>query len=184
MPDPGDRRAASSPGRRNPIRLAAHRFWSDPASSRNAIILIVVAQLATVVVGGAIIWLFDRQEFEQLTEGLWYILQTVTTVGYGDVTPTDPIGRAVGAIVMLVGIASLSILTALITSSFVEARQAARRISQDAEEDARWARLEAQLRGMAERLERIDGPRAPPHEALGGVGQGPADAHPPARNPG
>jgi voltage-gated potassium channel len=161
MPDLPRPEPPTRPRRRNPIRLAAQRFWTDPASGRNALILIVVAQLVTVVGGGVIIWLLDRKEFEQLTEGLWYILQTVTTVGYGDVTPADPIGRTIGAIVMLVGIASLSILTALITSSFVEARQAARRARQDAEDDARWARLEARFDAIAERLERIERQREP-----------------------
>ena len=45
-------------------------------------------------------------------------------------------GRAVGAAVMLLGIASLSILTATITSSFIEARQADRLARDDADEVA------------------------------------------------
>ena len=40
------------------------------------------------------------------------VLQTVTTVGYGDVTPKDTAGKIVGAIVMLEGIAFLAIVTA------------------------------------------------------------------------
>jgi voltage-gated potassium channel len=46
-------------------------------------------------------------------------LQTVTTVGYGDVTPTNLSGRLVGALVMLEGTAFIAIVTALITSTFV-----------------------------------------------------------------
>ncbi len=89
--------------------------------------LIVIANLATVVVGGVVIWLVDRRDFEHLTEAFWYILQTITTVGYGDVTPIEPVGRLVGAAVMLLGLAFISILTATITSSLIEARQAERR---------------------------------------------------------
>ena len=111
---------------RTPIGRAWVRFVTDPASTRNAIVLIVVANLTIVVIGGVVVWLLDRREFEQLTDAFWYTLQTITTVGYGDVTPTDPSGRLVGAAVMLLGIASLSILTATITSSFIEARQADR----------------------------------------------------------
>ena len=40
-----------------------------------------------MLIGGTIIWLLDRQEYEHLTEAFWYTLQTITTVGYGDVTP-------------------------------------------------------------------------------------------------
>jgi voltage-gated potassium channel len=108
-----------------------------------------------VVIAGTIIWLIDRPEFEHLTEAFWYILQTVTTVGYGDVTPTDPTGRLVGALVMLLGLSFMSILTAIITSSFIEARGADRRDQEGAEEDARWARLEARLDEVIERLDRL-----------------------------
>ena len=50
---------------------------------------------------------------------MWWALQTVTTVGYGDVTPTEFAGRLVGAAVMLEGTAFVAIVTAVITSSFV-----------------------------------------------------------------
>jgi voltage-gated potassium channel Kch len=50
---------------------------------------------------------------------MWWALQTVTTVGYGDVTPTHVAGRLVGVLVMLEGIAFIAIVTAVITSTFV-----------------------------------------------------------------
>lgn len=140
--------------RRSPLARAWHRFITDPASGRNAILLIVSANLATVLIGGVIIWLLDRGEFEHLTEAFWYILQTVTTVGYGDVTPTDPTGRLVGAVVMLLGLSFMSILTAFITSSFLDARSADRRAEGDAADAVHWARLEARLDEVIERLDR------------------------------
>jgi voltage-gated potassium channel len=146
----------SPPKRRTPLARAWHRFITDPSSGRNAILLIVTANLATVVIAGTIIWLVDRGEFEHLTEAFWYILQTVTTVGYGDVTPTDPGGRFIGAVVMLLGLAFMSILTALITSSFIEARGADRRAQDHADEGARWAGLEARLDEVIERLDRLE----------------------------
>jgi voltage-gated potassium channel len=120
------------------------------------IVLILVANLTAVVVGGLLVWLFDRREFEHLSEALWYSLQTVTTVGYGDVTPTDPIGRFIGAGIMLLGLAFLSILTASITSSFIEARQLERRAREDAAEAARWASLDARLDSLMERLDGLE----------------------------
>ena len=47
--------------------------------------------------------IFDRHEYPTCGRAVWFTLQTVTTVGYGDVTPTATIGRAVGAVVILVG---------------------------------------------------------------------------------
>jgi voltage-gated potassium channel len=147
--------------RRNPLARAWHRFITDPSSGRNAILRIVTANLATVLIGGTIIWLVDRTEFDHLGVAFWYILQTVTTVGYGDVTPKDPSGRLIGAIVMLLGLAFMSILTALITSSFVEARQAKRIAQDDVDEGARWAHLDARLDEVIQRLDGLQG-REPP----------------------
>jgi voltage-gated potassium channel len=142
--------------RRTPIGRAWVRFVTDPASTRNAIVLIIVANLTIVLIGGVIVWILDRREFEHLTDAFWYTLQTITTVGYGDVTPTDPAGRFVGAAVMLLGIASLSILTATITSSFIEARQADRVADEAAEERATRASLEARLEEVITRLDRME----------------------------
>ncbi len=142
--------------RRTVIGRAWVRFVTDPASTRNAIVLIIAANVTTVLIGGIIVWLIDRDEFAELTTAFWYTLQTITTVGYGDVTPKDMSGRAVGSAVMLLGIASLSILTATITSSFIEARQADRIARDDADEAAHRRRLETQLDELIARLDRIE----------------------------
>ncbi len=139
-----------------PLARVISRFMSDPSSGRNAILLIVVATIVTVLIGGVLVWVLDRPEFADLGEAFWFALQTVTTVGYGDVTPEDPRGRFVGAGLMLLGIAFLSVLTASITSSFIEARQAERRGRQAAEEAANQRRLEVRLDALIERLDRLE----------------------------
>ena len=57
---------------------------------------------------------------------------------------------------MLLAIASLSILTASITSAFIDARQAARRDDDATTEDARWAALAGRLDAVIERLDRLE----------------------------
>jgi len=98
----------------------------------------------------------DPTDYPDPWLAFWYVLQTITTVGYGDATPTDPVGRAVGAVIMLVSIATLSILTAFITSAFVEARQAERRAASAVDDATQQAHLEAMLSDIAERLERLE----------------------------
>ena len=155
-PPTPDGTMAVSASRRTPLGRAKNRFVTDPASTRNAIVLIVAVDLGIVLIGGTIIWLFDRLEYEHLGEAFWYTLQTITTVGYGDVTPTEPVGRFVGAAVMLLGIAFLSILTATITSSFIDARQAARRAEEANDDLADRARLDARLDALNERFDRLE----------------------------
>jgi voltage-gated potassium channel len=148
--------APTSKAARLPVGRAWNRFIANPSSARNAVLVIIAANLTTVLVGGVLIWLLDPREYLRLSDAFWYILQTVTTVGYGDVTPQDPAGRLVGALVMLLGIALLSILTASITSAFVEARQYDRRQREAALDAAHRARLEARLDELVTRLERIE----------------------------
>jgi voltage-gated potassium channel len=108
--------------RRIPAGRAWYRFLRDPSSVRRALRVIIAANLTVVVIAGLLLWLLDPKDYPNVGLAFWYILQTVTTVGYGDATPTEPLGRLVGAIVMLTAIGFLSIITASITSAFVDAR--------------------------------------------------------------
>ena len=106
-------------GRLNLIERRLERFLREPPSVRNAAGVIVIATLVIVVGAGAAISLLDNEEYPNVGLGMWWALQTVTTVGYGDVTPTNLSGKLVGAAVMLEGTAFIAIVTAVITSTFV-----------------------------------------------------------------
>ncbi|AAK79286.1 voltage-gated potassium channel [Clostridium acetobutylicum] len=60
-----------------------------------------------------------------LTEGLslgnalWWSFVTITTVGYGDISPSTPFGRVIASILMLIGIGFLSMLTGTISTFFI-----------------------------------------------------------------
>lgn len=62
----------------------------------------------------------ERNLLEHFGEGLWWALVTVTTVGYGDVTPKTVAGRLVGAALMVGGLVSFSLVTATVASIFIE----------------------------------------------------------------
>lgn len=95
------------------------KFLNKPLSVRAAARVIVTATIVVVVVAGVIMRVIDHKDFPSIWLGMWWALQTVTTVGYGDVVPRTVGGRIVGAVTMLQGIAFLAIVTAAITSSFV-----------------------------------------------------------------
>jgi len=103
----------------NLIERRLDRFRRQPPSVRNAAAVIVTATAVIVVGAGALISVLDREEYPNVGIGMWWALQTVTTVGYGDVAPKEFAGRLVGAAVMLEGIAFIAIVTAVITSTFV-----------------------------------------------------------------
>jgi voltage-gated potassium channel len=128
-----------------------HRIGEGPASVRNAIWLIVVATVVTTVAGGLAVRIFDHKDFRTIGDALWWALQTVTTVGYGDITPKTGVGRVIGSAVLLYSVAFLTILTAAITTSFIE-RARAQRQAAAGHEDPMIARLD----DIAARLERLE----------------------------
>jgi len=160
----------------NPLRRSRRRFTDDPSSIGNAVRLLIVVTVTAVVAGSIVVWLFDRRDFPDFGAALWFTLQTITTVGYGDLTPTSEVGRIVAAIVMLTAIAFTTVITAAVTSSFVQAAQARRRAAEDAEaarEESALERIEAQLAAVSARLESIEGRLAGSEvtpESGGGVG--------------
>ena len=105
--------------RLNLIERRLERFQRESLSVRNAAGVIVIATIVVVVVAGIVISLLDSEEYPNVGIGMWWALQTVTTVGYGDVAPKDVGGRLLGALVMLEGTAFIAIVTAVITSTFV-----------------------------------------------------------------
>src|SRR5689334_12783876 len=127
--------------RKNPIERRMTKFLREPPSIRLAASVIVTATALVVVVGGVLIRVLDHSEYSSIWVGMWWAIQTVTTVGYGDVTPKHASGRLVGVIVMLEGIAFLAIITAAITSSFVARAERELALADDVEDAA----LEAQI---------------------------------------
>jgi|SRR5450755_838513 voltage-gated potassium channel len=142
--------------RPDPIERRMARFLREPVSVRNAASVIVVATLVVVVAGGVAIRILDHHEYTSIWMGMWWALQTVTTVGYGDVTPKSTSGRFVGAFVMLEGLAFLAILTAAITSTFVARAEAQREAKAQAEDGLAEDRLESRLKDLSGRMDRVE----------------------------
>ena len=51
---------------------------------------------------------------------MWWALVTITTVGYGDITPMTTVGRFVASALMFVGLALISSVTAIISVKFIQ----------------------------------------------------------------
>jgi voltage-gated potassium channel len=142
--------------RPNPIERSMSRFLREPPSVRTAARVIVTATAVVVVAGGILMRVFDHHEYANIWVGMWWALQTVTTVGYGDVTPQRTSGRIIASFAMLEGIAFLTIVVAAITSTFVTRAEGERDRTQVADEDAAEARIDARLDRIEQRLERIE----------------------------
>lgn len=53
-------------------------------------------------------------------DGIWWALVTVTTVGYGDITPATNLGRFVASALMFLGLGLIATVTAIVSAKFVQ----------------------------------------------------------------
>ncbi len=79
----------------------------------------LVAGTASLVLSFGAMFALVEAGVGSFTEGLWWAVVTVTTVGYGDVTPATPLGRLTGATLMLVGVGFAAATTAAVAARFV-----------------------------------------------------------------
>ncbi len=142
----------ASPDDRGKVPLTARLLLRESLTARRAAAIIAGFTVAVTVAGGILERVLDHHEYPTIGRGLWFALQTVTTVGYGDVTPHRSVGRFIAAVVMLSGIGFLSVITAAVTATLVESsrrRFAAQSELDDARQleriDQRLARIEATL---------------------------------------
>jgi voltage-gated potassium channel Kch len=72
----------------------------------------------TLTLGGALLGcILDRNDHLSFGLALWWAVQTVTAIGYGDVVPLHDAGRVVAGAMMVFGIAFTSLVTAGVTSA-------------------------------------------------------------------
>jgi voltage-gated potassium channel len=78
----------------------------------------------TVTVSGSIMYMIEGEEkdtaFTSIPVAMWWAIETLTTVGYGDMIPSTAGGRLVGGVVIVAGIVTLALFSGLITVSFID----------------------------------------------------------------
>jgi voltage-gated potassium channel len=85
------------------------------------ILLITFSSFMFIIEHGA-----DPRDFSSIPAAGWWAAQTLTTVGYGDLVPTTPLGQFLAIIAMFLGIATFAIPIAIIGAGFTEAFAARR----------------------------------------------------------
>jgi voltage-gated potassium channel len=84
-------------------------------------VVVVVGTAVTTLVGALLALEFERdRKISSLPDALWWAASTMTTVGYGDVSPETTGGRLVAVGLMLVGISAFGLVTALIARWFMD----------------------------------------------------------------
>jgi voltage-gated potassium channel len=139
----------------NIIERSFARFLSKPPSVRAASTTIVLATAAVVVLSGILMRFVDHKEYANVWVGMWWAMQTVTTVGYGDVVPEQTAGKVVAAFLMLGGLSLFAVITGAITSAFVAQAQARSGMSEEEPMMRKLDEMTTELAAMKAELARL-----------------------------
>jgi len=118
-------------------------------ASRAKLTVFLVFVLLMVTIIGSIMYLVEgtknAEQFSSIPESIYWAIVTLTTVGYGDISPVTPFGQFLAAIVMILGYAVIAVPTGIVSAEIVNGdnntpeistnTQACRNCSEEGHED-------------------------------------------------
>ncbi len=92
--------------------------------SREKIIIFFGTVLITVTIVGAFMYLIEGPEngFKSIPQSIYWAIVTITTVGFGDITPSTPLGQVIASFLMLTGYAIIAVPTGIVTAEMTRER--------------------------------------------------------------
>ncbi|SFM96727.1 potassium channel family protein [Thermodesulforhabdus norvegica] len=107
----------------NAVLYLIRRFWDYVRRERLHRVFLVAFLM--IVISGLLFAVVERRS--SLLDAIWWAVVTVTTVGYGDITPVTRAGRIIAIVIMFFGIGLVGILTATLAGFFIEDREQKKR---------------------------------------------------------
>lgn len=94
-------------------------------SSMRKIAVFIFAVIILVMILGSLMYLIEGAEngFTSIPKSVYWAIVTLTTVGYGDISPQTPLGQFVASIIMIIGYGIIAVPTAIVTAEMTQPRQ-------------------------------------------------------------
>ena len=102
---------------------SVNTFLEVLADKKFELFILLIAVSFVTFIGGVVIYVFEAQENEKISsifDAIYWSLITISTVGYGDITPTTPEGKVLTMVLIVFGIGFISFATSIIASAFSE----------------------------------------------------------------
>lgn len=98
-------------------------LWDVLREEAQSIVALIFVICLTLTVSGALMYMIEGDDqpkmFSSIPAGMWWAIETITTVGYGDMVPVTLAGRILGGVISVVGIGTLALFSGLITVSYL-----------------------------------------------------------------
>jgi len=108
---------------------ALEDLWSAIKHERSSFVAALYLFAIALFFSSAMMYVAENtaqpDKFKSIPETMWWSLITLTTVGYGDVSPLTPLGKIIGAVTAIMGVCVVALLTGIVANAF--ANQVARR---------------------------------------------------------
>jgi voltage-gated potassium channel len=142
-------------------------MWTLRGFHLRIVVAVTVVTSAIVMVSSLALWLIERNSagtnIRSYGDSLWWAMETITTVGYGDHHPTTVAGRWVAGGLMVIGVALVGVITATVVTWFFSELDVLREVREiEAEEEKAEVLLVdilAQLTQLNQRLDRLESSR-------------------------
>jgi len=92
-------------------------------ASRYKILVFLLSIIIIVTIVGAIMFVVESEsnpDFSSIPQGIYWAVTTLTTVGFGDITPITNIGKFLSTVVMILGYAIIAVPTGIISAEFMK----------------------------------------------------------------
>ena len=88
------------------------------SSSLKKIAIFMLVVLSLVIILGSVMYLVEGREngFSNIPDSIYWAIVTITTVGYGDISPVTPLGKLIASIMMFIGYGIIAVPTGIVTS--------------------------------------------------------------------
>ena len=103
----------------------ANLLYTALLQARRKIFVFLFSVLTLIVIFGALMFIIEGPEhgFHSIPESIYWAIVTITTVGYGDISPQTPLGQMVAALAMICGYAIIAVPTGIIGAELINEYQ-------------------------------------------------------------